>query len=104
FSLAAAQDRNLAQHEILQDGQVAPQIETLKHHAHAGAYAVDLAIACQPLPSQLDRFTEEADLALLIGLQNIQAAQKGALARARGANDRNDVSTPGLHGNALEHF
>jgi hypothetical protein len=36
--------------------------------------------------------------------EEIDAAQEGALARARSAEDRDDVMFPGDQGNALEYF
>ena len=82
--------------EVLHDGQVGKEVELLKDHAHAAADEVDVA------PGVGDVGALKENLPFGGALQEVQAAQEGALARAAGADD-DDLFTGGdVLVNALE--
>src|SRR5215467_3760196 len=79
FGLAARHllHPNRSQAEIVEDGQVRKQVKALKHHPDLGADLIDLA----DVVGELDAL--DNDLALLVLLQPIDAADEGRFAGAR---------------------
>ena len=69
------------QRDVVHDGLVREEIEVLEHHAHALAQPVHLAGA----RGDLLAIDEDASAGRL--LQQVDAAQEGALARAGGPDD-----------------
>ena len=87
---------NGSQRKVLHHGQMRKQVELLKHHAHAAADQVDVAFGV----GDVGAFKEY----LPFGgpLKQIQAAQKGALARTAGADDHDFFAGSNMLVDALE--
>jgi hypothetical protein len=87
---------------------VRPQVELLEHHGKVGADADHLVLVggvpVQPLALPPHRLAFEQDVALLAVLEQVAAAQKRGLARARGADERDDMAARGRHVDALEYL
>ena len=86
-----------------------PEIEVLEHHAELGADAVDLAPVGRlrgsvRLAPHLDHLAGDRHLARVGRLEQVDAAQKRALAGAGRAEDRDDVAILGGERDALEHL
>jgi hypothetical protein len=85
-----------------------PQVELLEDHAQVGADPRHLGpvggMPAQTLAAPADRLALEADLAVLAVLQQIGAAQQRGLARARGADQRDDMAARRHHVDALQHL
>ena len=69
------------QGQVLEDGQVREQVELLEHHADLAADGLDVL----DVVGQLDAVDD--DVALLVLLEPVDAADQGRLARARRAAD-----------------
>ncbi|MCY1310692.1 hypothetical protein D9M68_962200 [compost metagenome] len=81
----------------------------LEHHGQSGAGALQLLFVSGLEHAvlgldQLELFTGHDDAPFLGALQQVHAAQKGGLARPRGADDADHVTRVGGDRNALEHF
>ena len=73
-----------------------PKIELLEHHAELGAHMLDLALVLGPriavaILDDLDVIAMQMNAPGGRHFEQIDAAQEGALARARSAEDRDDV-------------
>ncbi len=96
------------QGDVLQGGEVREQVELLERHAGHGAmagndlfrvadaFAVDLVVP--------DGFAVEHDLPALKLFEHVHATQQRGLARATGADQRDDVAALQSQVDALEHF
>jgi hypothetical protein len=82
--------------DVLQHGEVRKQVELLENHSHLAADAAQLGIrrvAADAGGVGADqRFACDRDGTGIDGFEVVEAAQKGALARPRRADDRNDVA------------
>ena len=105
----------LAQHtarrldNVVEDAHVRPEIEVLKDKTDAGTQSVDLAVVCGnqialPTALELELFASDQDLPLMGVLQQIDAAQHGALAGPGRAENRDNVAVAGDQINALENL
>ena len=84
--LGDAQHIDRSQHDVLQHGHMREQVELLKHHAQLGTHAGKiLAFLRQGLA--LDENFARVD-----GLQAVDGAAHGRLARARGADHHDDFA------------
>ncbi|MNR13731.1 hypothetical protein D3C85_1301570 [compost metagenome] len=85
-----------ARHHVVDDGDVAKQVEALKHHADASALLADLAVwqFDQRVASFAiaDEFAVHEDLAAVDGLKVVDASQKRRLACAGRAEHRHDLA------------
>ena len=95
--------------DVLQHGHVRPQVEALEHHAELGADAVDLLVVFRRGVAiarglHLDELAGDEDAAGIGRLQEVDAAEHGALAGAAAAEDGDDIALVGLERDALEHF
>ena len=102
----AALDLGQAEHDVVERGHVREQVEALEDHADPGALGRDRALA-QPLAPAAgeaiaDRLAVDHDLALVVLLEQVDAAQQRGLARAAGADDRHDFALADLEVDALE--
>ena len=88
--LVLVQDIAQAGGAVFQHGHVVEQVERLEHHPHPGPVAAGV----EPLGH--DVLAVEEDGARRGGLQQVDAAQQGGLARPRCADDAGDV--PGFDG------
>jgi hypothetical protein len=94
--------RNLAhpdrrQRAVLQDGQMREQVEVLEHHADLAPHLVDL------LEIVGEFLAVDDDLALLVLLQPVDAADHGRLARPRRAADDDALAAHHLEVDVLQH-
>ena len=82
--------------DVLEHGHVRPEIEALEHHAEPGADAIDLPVVrglrAVARVGHADQLAADMDLAGIRGLEQVDAAQERALARARAADHRDDVA------------
>ena len=109
--LVLAQAQHMHGHfdDVLHHRHMRPKVEVLEHHGQLAAQALELlgvhrvqrAVA---VGAQLQAFASYDDLPLLRLLQKVDAAQKGALARARAADDADHVASAGVERDALEHL
>ena len=109
LGLGQAQRMHRRFHHVLKRRHVSPQIEMLEHHGHLAAQALQLRRAfdfqCAVLAGhQFQLVAVQHDAPCVRLLQQVEAAQKGAFARAAGADHRDHVPGPGLDADALEHF
>ncbi|MCY1357504.1 hypothetical protein D9M69_440010 [compost metagenome] len=77
-----------------------PEVETLEHHAKAGADAGQLLLVghhrlTDAVGGEPDAFAVDLDRALIGDLQHVDAAQQGALAGAAGADQRHHAALVG---------
>ena len=77
--------------DVLQHGFVFEEVERLEHHAHLLAQPID-GIALGEDVLAIDDDTAVGRL-----LQQVQTAQESTLARARGTDDGDDLSTMDIH-------
>lgn len=93
--------------DVFQRGHVREQVETLEHHADVATLAGDVAlrIAHQAAVAALaiaHGTAVDADAPALDVFEQVDAADKGGLARARGADQHHHFTAPYLQGDALE--
>ena len=86
------------QGHIVKYRHVGEHVKILKHHAHALAELAGVQLFVG------DVLALEVDLSLGGLLQQVQAAEKGGLAAAGGADDGDHFATADGGGNALEHL
>ena len=84
-----------------------PEVEALEHHRQLRADSFNLAAvrwlhAAIFALAHLEGFAIKADASLVGRFQQVDAAQKGALARPAGAQDGDDVALAGVQRNALQ--
>ena len=84
--------------DILAHGQVREQVELLKHHAHTAAHQIDIRVLSG------DVLSLEDDFAAGRLLEQVQAAQKGGLARAGRADDYDLLALLDMLVDTLEHL
>ena len=84
------------QRHILQDGPVREEVEMLEDHAHLLAQLVDVDLFLRDIDAV------EQDRSARRRLQQVQAAQERALARAGGADGRDDIALPDIDGDAVQ--
>mmetsp|Transcript_22562 Transcript_22562/g.36749 ORF Transcript_22562/g.36749 Transcript_22562/m.36749 type:complete len:215 (+) Transcript_22562:1237-1881(+) len=103
-----AQHGHRSLHHVLQDGQMGPQIELLKHHRQICADAQDLFgirwAAAMVLALPAHRFPLEQHLALLAVFKQVAAPQKRRLARAGRPDQRHHVAAPCRDVHAFENL
>ena len=94
--------------DVLQGGHVGEQVEALEHHPDFRTLAADLTVgqlveaaAAFPVADQLAVDPEPPGVDLL---QVVDAAEKGALARARGPDDAHHLAGRDLDVDAPEHL
>ena len=85
--------------QVVHHVHVVEEVELLEHHAHLLTVLVDVLA----LPLGADVHAVEEDLARGRRLQQVQAAQKGALAAARGTDDGHDLVLFKINADVLEH-
>jgi hypothetical protein len=80
--------------DILQRGHVRPQVELLEHHADAAAHRAQVARRHPGAARRLvaDQLAVDADLARVVGLEEVDAAEQRRLARARRADQAGDLA------------
>ena len=107
--LGLGQPQHLAQaeHDVAGGGQMREQVEALEDHAGHRTLARQFAVA-EPVAAAIrravaDGLAVEDDVAALILFQQVDAAQQRRLARAAGADDRDDVAPVEIEVDALEH-
>ena len=105
-ALAVHADRSFR--DVLRDGQVREQVEALEHHADAGALARDGAVVqfvqLVPDAAEADELAGDEDGAAVDALELVDAAQEGALARARRPDDADDLARRHPERDALQHL
>ena len=84
--------------DILAHGQVREQVELLEHHAHTAAHQIDVRVLGGNVLSLED------NLAAGRLLEQVQAAQKGRLARAGRADDYDLLALLDMLVDTLEHL
>ena len=84
--------------DILTHGQVREQVELLEHHAHAAAHQIDVRVLGGDVLSLKDNFAAGRLL------EQVQAAQKGGLARAGRADDYDLLALLDMLVDTLEHL
>ncbi len=82
--------------DVLGGGEVGEEVEALEHHAHFLADLADVRVGAR------DAVVLDPDLARVEVLQPVHAAQERALARARGADDEDDLALGYLEVHAPE--
>src|SRR5439155_21927101 len=85
-SLAHASQLDWPQSQVLQNGEMREEVERLKDHVHPLAYLGDVSFLVQDIHA-VDMNRTAARM-----LQQIQTAQKRALAGSRRANDGHDLT------------
>ena len=107
-ALARPCDLGQAEHHVLARGHVGEQIEALEHHADARALGGDRALAKAPAAAACgavaDGLAADRDLALLVLLEQVDAAQERGLARAAGADDRDHLAFLDLEVDPFQHL
>src|SRR3984885_11641422 len=84
--------------DVFQRGAMRKQVEALEHHRDFGADRVNRGgLAFDPCPL-------DPDVAGLIALQSVDAAQDGRFPRARRADDTDDLAFGDRSRDALEHL
>jgi hypothetical protein len=83
--------------DVLHHRAVRPQVEGLEHHRQSCPPALQLlrarrAQAAVAIGNQFERLVAQAQHALVRLLQQVEAAQQRALARAAGTDDGHDVT------------
>src|SRR3990167_2538735 len=83
------------------------QVVTLEHHAGPGALSRDLPFrpqtaGCRWVPVA-DQLPVDPDLAGVVTLQEVDAAQEGRLARAAGADEHDDFPPVHVERQPVEH-
>ena len=86
-----------------------PEVEALEHHAQARADARELFRVRHPgfagaVGGQANPFAVDTDAPLIGNLQQVDAAQEGALARTAGADQGHDIALTCRQGHPLEHL
>ena len=85
--------------QVVHHVHVVEEVELLEHHAHLLTVLVDVLA----LSLGADVHAVEEDLAGGRRFQQVQAAQKGALAAARGTDDGHDLVLFKINADVLEH-
>ena len=81
------------------------QVEVLEHHSRADAELADLlALRAGPVPSTHDPDSRDLDRSLARLLEEVDAAQKRALPRARATEDDDDLPRPDIQIHVLQHL
>ena len=83
--------------DVLQDGLVLEEVERLEHHAHLLAQAVD------GIASGKDVLAIDDDAAAGGRVEQVEGTQEGALARARWADDGDDLAPADICGDVAQH-
>jgi hypothetical protein len=93
---------------VLEHGHVRPQIEALEHHAEPGADPVHLLVVrglgAMARPGHADQLAADVHLAGVRGLEQVDAAQERALARARAADHRDHVAVARRQRDPFQHL
>ena len=94
---------------VLEHRHVGPQVEMLEHHCQPGAQALQLPRVGHlemtvAIRHQADFLAGDGDAAGIWLLEEVDAAQEGALARSGGADDADDIARLGGQRHTLEHF
>ena len=94
---------------IFEHGHVSPEIETLENHGKAGTDTVDLTVVRRDLGTVRsglhgDGLAIDGNDAPVRNLEQIDAAQKGALAGTGRADHRDHIPLPGFQGNPFKNF
>ena len=87
--------------EVLHHGEMGEQIEVLKHHARLHAYLTDGLGPLLGDVAGLQFRTVDLDAAPGGGLEEIDAAQQGALARAGASEDNHNLARANVHRDVL---
>ena len=95
--------------QILHDRHVLPQIEILEDHRQFRAHPLNLAQTARLTASvapflDLHHFPGNAHLAAIRHFQKIEATQKGTLARAGRAENRDHIALVRGQGNPFQHL
>ncbi len=80
------------QRHVFHAVEVGEQIEVLEHHAHVLAHGVDVALEGLARQRRVDLHAVEPDLAAVQASRWLIGAQQGALARADGPDDGDDLA------------
>src|SRR5713101_2405816 len=86
------------QHDVLEHRHVREEVEGLEHHADLGPELGEVD------PVAGDGIAVDEDLALLDGLELVDAADERALARARGSAHHHDLARRHVEIDVLEHL
>src|SRR5215218_6776547 len=102
----AAQHLLLGERHVFQRGLVREEVELLEDDSDPLADEVQFpALGAGPRPGPLaDVMPFDEDLALLGRLEQVDAAQEGALARAAGAEDADDFAFGDVEVDAFQHL
>jgi len=80
----------------------------LEHHRQPRAQALQFGIVghahAMAVADHADRLAVEGHGAVVGGFQEVDAAQKGAFARAAGADQADHITGPGLERDTFEHL
>ena len=95
--------------DVLQHRLVREEVEALEHHAEAGADAPHVALAVElaaagGVVAVADQHVVEQDLAGLVLLEEVEAAQQRRLARAARPDDGHYLAALDLEADAAQHF
>ena len=98
LGLAHLFERDGRERAVVEHIHVVEQVKALEHHADVLAQLVDVAALGREV------LAVEPDVARVRGLEQVEAAQEGRLARTRGADDGDDLA--GIDGqvDALEYL
>ena len=100
FSLGLAHlfERDGRKRAVVEHIHVVEQVKALEHHANVFAQLIDIAALGREV------LAVEPDVARVRGLEQVEAAQESRLARARGADNGDDLAGVNGQVNALEHL
>ncbi len=96
LGLGALLERDGGEGAVVDDVHVVEQVEALEHHADALAQAVHVHV----LGGEV--LAVEPDVALVGGLEEVDATQQGGLAGARRADDGDDLARHDLEVDAAQ--
>jgi len=108
FLFAATEHPARGHGDVFQHGHVAPQVEVLEHHRQSRAQALQFIrvgdMHAVAVGDHADRLAIKAHGAIVGLFEEVDAAQKGAFARAAGADQADHVAGSGLERNAFEYL